>query len=392
MNEETLSAWLTLSLTPRIGPKTFSQLYERFSVVDLYHASSEELTKLGFSTKQVHFFKQESHVFVEESLNWLSSHSNHYILTLDDPLYPSLLKQASAPPPILFVKGVIESLASPQIAIVGSRHATDEALRTAQSFARELSSQGLVITSGLALGIDGYAHDGALNGGGNTIAVLGSGLEQMYPARHRRLANRIVEQGALISEYLPSMKPRPENFPRRNRVISGLSLGVLVVEAAEKSGSLITARYAAEQGRDVFAIPGSIHSPLSRGCNKLIKEGACLIQSTQDIVDELEVLINWTLQQKKSTTGMINSSVNGTPLLNTSKAAQPAMQSDLFTRQEKVQSLPFPEVVRHIGKEPISVDLLAGKTQRPVQEIMTQLLELELIGAVSAVAGGYVRS
>ena len=238
-------------------------------------------------------------------------------------------------------------------------------------WAIEKGERPLRLTESLALGkifgIDGHAHDGALLGGGETVAVLGSGLQHLYPARHRKLAERIREQGALVSEFRPDAKPRAEHFPRRNRIISGLSVGVLVVEAAEKSGSLITARYAAEQGRDVFALPGSIHSPTSRGGNQLIKNGACLVQSAKDVLDEIENLVNWSVSQS------------------------PYPQPALFTQNDSREELPFAELLANVGNEATPVDILANRTNIPVHEVMMQLLELELSGHVVAVTGGYIR-
>jgi len=210
-----------------------------------------------------------------------------HILTLHDPAYPALLKEIADPPPLLFVRGDPAVLSRPQLGIVGSRNPTPGGRSLAEDFARSLSRCGLVVTSGMALGIDAAGHRGALRGGGTTLAVAGTGPDRIYPARHRDLARAIVEQGAIISEFAPGTPALPSNFPRRNRIISGLSLGVLVVEAACRSGSLITARLAAEQGREVFALPGSIHNPLARGCHHLIRQGAKLVEDIEDIVEEL---------------------------------------------------------------------------------------------------------
>jgi DNA processing protein len=217
----------------------------------------------------------------------------------------------------------------------------------------------------MALGIDGHAHDGALTVGGSTIAVLGAGLEKIYPERHKKLACRIIESGALVSEFKPHQVPKAENFPRRNRIISGLSLGVLVVEAAKRSGSLITARYANDQGREVFALPGSIHNPHSKGCNALIKDGANLVQSSDEMLKEIESLLSWSLNRQKT----------------------------LFPPEVDNEQLPFPELLANVGvDEAISVDILVERTHISVHEVMMQLLELELQGHITAVAGGYIRT
>lgn len=205
----------------------------------------------------------------------------------DDDLFPPLLAEISEPPPLLCVRGCAEVLARPQLAIVGSRHASPTGLATARAFAADLAAAGFVVVSGLALGIDAMAHEGALSAGGETVAVLGCGADQIYPRRHAALAERICRHGCLVSEFLPGTPPLAAHFPQRNRLISGMSLGVLVVEAAPDSGSLITARFAAEQGREVFAIPGSIHSPLARGCHQLIREGATLIETSAQLMESL---------------------------------------------------------------------------------------------------------
>ncbi len=246
---------------------------------------------------------------------------------------------------------------SPQLAIVGSRHASPDGLSLAHAFAKELASHEAVVTSGLALGIDGRAHRGALDGGGVTVAVLGSGLERVYPAAHRKLAEEIKEKGALVSELWPWSPPKPAFFPRRNRIISGLSVGVLVVEAALKSGSLITARLALEQGRDVFALPGSIHNPHAKGSNGLIKQGAYLVESVEEILSQVGTLAGCAINH----------------------------QLDMAPAQVLQEQLPFPELLANVGNEARCVDVLAEICDEPVHEIMMQLLELELQGLVSAV-------
>ncbi|TKF17027.1 DNA-protecting protein DprA [Vibrio genomosp. F6] len=362
MTEQELEAWLMLSFTPYLGEKRLSRLRCIDSLVNIVQYKPQNLQAIGFKTKQIEYLKHKALSDVEPCLKW-AQQQNHHIITPLDIHYPPLLKEIPSHPPVLFVKGNSSCLGDPQIAMVGSRNASLEGRQTAKSFAKEFSNQGLIVTSGLALGIDGYAHDGALEGSGETVAVLGSGLDNIYPARHRKLAERIIDKGALVSEFRPSAKPRPENFPRRNRIISGLSVGVLVVEAAEKSGSLITARYANEQGRDVFAMPGSIHNPNSRGGNSLIKAGACLVQSAQDVLSEIETLVNWSIDHQPS----------------------------LFDMVEEEEELLFPLLLANVGIEVTPVDILAQRTHIPVHEVMMQLLELELSGHVVAVTGGYIR-
>ncbi|MBW3698420.1 DNA-protecting protein DprA [Vibrio sp. T187] len=363
MNEQELRAWLALSFTPQLGGKRLSHLLSIDSPLNLVQYSAEHLQAIGLKPNQISYLKHGYEKEVEACLAWRELRDDNHIVTPLCRAYPSLLKEIASYPTVLFVKGHLDKLIEPQIAMVGSRNASLEGLETAKSFAKSFVQQGLIVTSGLALGIDGYAHDGALLGGGETFAVLGSGLNAIYPARHRKLADRIVESGALISEFRPDAKPRPEHFPRRNRIISGLSLGTLVVEAAEKSGSLITARYALEQGREVFALPGSIHSPTSRGGNSLIKSGACLVQSAQDVFDEIESLLHWSIKQ----------------------------QPNLFEAEKENEQLPFPQLLANVGVEATPVDILAQRTHIPVHEVMMQLLELELSGHVVAVSGGYIR-
>ncbi|EGU33089.1 DNA-processing protein DprA [Vibrio scophthalmi] len=362
-----LIAWLTLYFTPRLGPKGMSKLLSKASATQLVTYDSPQLLALGLTEAQVRSIQQPNQLYLMQCLEWLHASTEHHIITLQSESYPPLLKQISAPPAVLFVKGDLNALHQPQIALVGSRHASIDGLNNAKHFAAALVQHGLVVTSGLALGIDGYAHDGALTAKGKTIAVLGCGLEHVYPARHRKLAARVVQNGALVSEFHPRTLPKASNFPRRNRIISGLSLGVLVVEAAEKSGSLITARYAAEQGRDVFAIPGSIQVPQARGCNSLIQQGACLVQSEQDVLNEIDTLLRW-------------SNIN-----------KPLMQIEHSLEKEQKEQLPFAKLLANVGAEVTPVDILAQRTNIPVQEVMMQLLELELSGHVVAVSGGYIR-
>lgn len=360
-----LSTWLALSFTPKIGIRSLKRIAGRTDIQGL--SAIQIAQRLGFTPEQQHFLSRQAPPMVEACLFWQQQQAQRHILCFTDPHYPALLSHIASAPPILFVEGDLACLQQPQIAMVGSRNASRDGQQIAQQFAAQLVQEKLVITSGLALGIDGHAHHGALQAGGGTIAVLGSGLASIYPARHKALAQRIIEQGALVSEFPPNTKPRAEHFPRRNRIISGLSLGVIVIEAAEKSGSLITARYALEHNRDVFVVPGSILNPNSLGSNQLIREGACLVQQVQHVLDEIQPLLNWTLPQ------IIDS------------------QIPLFSTVNSQEELPFPELLANLGDQATAVDILAEQTQRPVQEVMAQLLELELLGHVVAVSGGYLR-
>ena len=272
---------------------------------------------------------------------------NRGLLTWQDPKFPARLREIGGCPPALFFRGDPDLLALPQMAVVGSRTATPQGLETAEGFSAELSRRGLTITSGLALGVDAAAHRGALMAQGPTIAVCATGLDRVYPARHKALAEEIDRSGLLISEFAPGTAPRAEHFPRRNRLISGLALGVLVVEAARNSGSLITARLAAEQGRDVFAIPGSIHNVMARGCHQLIRNGAKLVESVDDIL----------------------------PPVETAAASSKHRYQDILDA---------------LGDDPQGIDVLAQKTGFAVDVLSAALLELELEGRIAPAAGGRV--
>lgn len=302
----------------------------------------------------------------KEDLEWLAIPGNQ-LLTFDDPLYPSRLKQIAAPPSRLFIQGNPKILNNPQIAIVGSRNPTHSGKEIAYQHAQELSRSGLTITSGLALGIDAASHRGALIAEGPTVAVMGTGLGQIYPVRHQELAEKIIAAGgALISEFSPNTAPKPENFPRRNRIISGLSLGVLVVEAALRSGSLITAKHALEQGREVFAIPSSIYNPLARGCHALLKQGAKLVETPNDVLEELENLFPPPKLASKS-----------------NKSGNLGLQS-LDSREAKL--------VECVGFETTPIDILLARSGLSAECASALLALLELKGYIKAVPGGYLKT
>jgi DNA processing protein len=275
-------------------------------------------------------------------------------VTLGDPAYPAQLLETSDPPTLLYVRGNPALLQRRGLAVVGSRNATPQGLQTATSFARTLAAQGIAIISGLALGIDAAAHKGALAAGGETIAVIGTGIDRLYPARNKPLALEIIEHGAIVSEFPLGTPAVAHNFPRRNRIISGLSRGVLVVEAAPESGSLITARLAAEQGREVFAIPGSIHSPVARGCHKLIKQGAKLVETAQDILEEFG-------------NGVFEEALRETP-----EFPETTDEGPLLTA---------------IGHDPCDLDDLVERTGQPAEQLLPELLMLELSGRIACLPG-----
>jgi DNA processing protein len=292
-------------------------------------------------------------------LEWIAA-SEAQLLASTDPGYPPQLLQTPGSPAVLFVLGKIPALSTPQLAMVGSRSATPGGCKTARDFAACFSRAGLTITSGLAMGIDAASHEGALLAGGATIAVCGTGLDRVYPTQHERLAARIRSSGALVSEFPPGTAPLPANFPRRNRLISGLSLGVLVVEATHRSGSLVTARHAGEQGRDVFAVPGSIHSPQSSGCHKLIRQGALLVEDPADVLLELKI-----------------------PLLNESLTRRPAMRE-----HSRVLDKGYEMLLDAVGFEPATVDILVARTGISGETIVSMLLVLELEGRIAPYPGG----
>ena len=322
----------------------------------LFQESVSALIALGLKTDSVQAIKNTDWTVIDRDLFWLEQANNH-VITLHDACYPSQLKEISDPPPVLFVRGNPQLLGLPQIAIVGSRNPSAQGLETAFDFAKTLCQYGFVVTSGLALGIDAASHRGALSVGGYTVAVAGTGLDRVYPARHKDLAMELVKTGVMISEFPPGTIAKANHFPRRNRIISGLSQGLLVVEAAKESGSLITARMALEQNREVFAIPGSIHNPLARGCNALIREGAKLVETTQHIIEELSQYIQ--------------------------------QDEDCFLIPEKsTLDLEQQTLLNLVMFSPTSIDDLVAKTDRSVAEIASMLLILELQGYLEATPGG----
>ncbi|NRD71832.1 DNA-protecting protein DprA [Shewanella sp. VB17] len=301
---------------------------------------------------------------VELALEWQQAADNHSIICFDDPNYPSLLKQISAPPLILFVKGQLDALYPPCIAIVGSRAASRAGLQLAYQFGKELSELAFTVCSGMAAGIDGSAHQGCIDSEGRTLAVLGTGIDIVYPKRHRQIYESIQTNGAVISGFWPGTKPFPGNFPKRNRIISGLSLGTLVVEACRKSGSLITARLALEQGREVFAIPGSILAENSQGCHDLIKNGAKLVENVADIIEEVSALCDFHLEELRS-----RHHIGG----------------------ENTSDLPFASLLASVGYEATPIDVVVEHSGKAIELVLEQMLELELQGWVAVVPGGYVK-
>ncbi|HEY0634159.1 MAG TPA: DNA-processing protein DprA [Gammaproteobacteria bacterium] len=366
-SEESLRYWLALLRAPGVGPVAIRELLEEREPRELFAAGG--LAHLGEPLREA--LRSPDWSGVDADLAWLGGAAGRAIITLRDAAYPALLQELHDAPPLLFVQGSVEALASPQLAIVGSRNPTTVGSETARDFARHLAGMGLTITSGLALGIDAASHRGALDAKGQTIAVMGTGVDRVYPAAHRDLAHAIVAGGgALVSEYPPGTPPLPGNFPRRNRIISGLSLGTLVVEAARQSGSLITARLAGEQGREVFAIPGSIHNPLARGCHQLIRDGARLVETAQDVLAELAPRLH----------GLIVEALGKGDGVGTAGEDEEHLDEE------------YRQLLLHLGDEATPVDRLVERSGLTAEVVSSMLLILELRGLITPVPGGYSRT
>lgn len=360
-------SWLRLLCTPGLGPVSIGKLIAAFGdPATACDASAAQWQSLGLDRLRAQLLTADA-PSVTQAHDWLSSDPRHHLLNLLDPDYPPLLKAIDNPPAALFVVGARGLLCAPQLGVVGARTATPQGLDNARQFSAELARRGVVITSGLALGIDGAAHQGALDQKGGTIAVCGTGLDRVYPARHKHLAHAILaEGGVLISEYLPGTPAKTENFPRRNRIIAGLSLGILVVEASPQSGSLITAKLGADQGREIFAIPGSIHNPLARGCHALIRQGAKLVENVDDIFIELQPKLHeW---------------------VNVQAATQPASPTPAVTTNPESQ-----RVLQALGEEILGIDDLVRLTGLPAAQVHQCLLMLELDGHVGSSVSGFQR-
>jgi len=354
-----LAAWLALN---RFCGTRFYRLLEQYpdplAVLDSDGEALSPAWRKRLCDVQVRH--GELHDAIRRDVEWLAQHPHVHTICWDDPRYPPLLKHIADPPPVLFVQGEPAVLQHPQLAIVGSRQATRTGLEDAFRFARELASHGIGISSGLARGIDAAAHEGALAAQGLTLAVMATGPDQVYPGRHRKLADNILAGGgALVTEFAPGTAPLPAHFPQRNRIISGLAMGVLVVQAALKSGTLVTARLAMEQGREVFAIPGSIHQPHSRGCHQLIRQGVALVETVDDILQELGGF---------------------QPHDGDSLAADPRKPAKLLQR-----------VLDSVDFHPTDIDTIVERSGKPAATVLAQLTELELDGWVTQEAGGFSR-
>ena len=353
------ASWLQLTLTPGLGAATLRRLLSKFGLPEnVLAAGSGELTRIAGAGALQALRSDAVARAVERALAWLEQ-PGHAIVTLADASYPRLLLEIADPPALLYCRGRTELLSRPALAVVGSRNATAQGASNAEQFARSFSAAGLTIVSGLAQGIDAAAHRGGLAGEGSTIAVLGTGVDNPYPLANATLAAEIAERGLLISEFALGSKALAHNFPRRNRVISGLAQGCLVVEAALQSGSLITARSAAEQGREVFALPGSIHSPLSKGCHALIKSGAKLVESAEDVLSELAAFRR---------TGFASTRSRAAGAAAAQGAEDPLLDC--------------------MGFDPVDVDSLCARAGLPAERVSADLLKLELAGRVTVLPGG----
>jgi DNA processing protein len=356
-------AWFRLAHSPGVGRDAARSLLAALGSASAVWAAGEDACRQLVPARiAAALFRpaQDSQPWLTAARHWLEGGSSRGWLTLGDSLYPQGLLQTADPPLLLYTQGEVHCLTQPALAIVGSRRPTPAGAQNARAFAKDLSSRGWLVVSGLATGIDAAAHEGALQAGGPTLAVVGTGLDQVYPPQNADLARRIAGRGLLISEYPPGTPAKAAHFPQRNRILAGLSQGVLVVEAALRSGSLITARLATEAGREVFAIPGSIHSPQAKGCHELIKQGAKLVESCEDILEELQ----------------------GSRPRSREVAAETLPSAvDQGSSAERA-------LLDAMGYEPASLDALCARLGWPVAELSARLLECELRGAVARLPGG----
>ncbi len=362
MNHQSQYNWLLLALTPNIGPVTFLKLIKHFGDPETVLSAENDALSAFISNKTIHALKSgQAKQATDAALKW-SEGENCTLLTLQDDNYPVEFVMHTTPPPLLFLRGEKALLQKRKVAIVGSRHPTPQGIQNAISFAQSLNEQGFVIVSGLAAGIDSAAHQGAINGNGETIAFLGTGIDRVYPSSNKKLAHTLIEKGLLVSEFPLGVKPIAQNFPRRNRLIAALTEATLVVEATLESGSLITANLAVQMNKEVMAIPGSIHNPQSKGNHKLIKEGAKLVESVDDILAELpDICLN------------PNTSTN---FLLSSPFDEPAEDTTTST------------LLSAMGFDPVHPDLLAQQLQIETSILYNQLLMLELEGKIKSTTGG----
>lgn len=360
-----LGEWLRLDGARGVGLRTAHLLLDTFgspgAIFQAGQAALSEQVGPALARSLCAPPSPATRALIDTTLAWLQAPS-HHVLALGDAAYPQALANISDPPLLLYIKGRIDLLARPALAIVGSRNATVQGKANAAAFASALSDAGVCVVSGLALGIDAAAHEGALRGAGSTIAVVGTGADLFYPARNRALAERIANEGCIVSEYALGTPPTSGNFPRRNRIISGLSSGVLVVEAAAQSGSLITARVAAEQGREVYALPGSIHAPLAKGCHKLIRDGARLVETVDEVLEAMQV-----------------SPLASVPSPNAAASKALPTETDCT------------DLLAQLGHEALDVDDLLERLGTSIGQLSMGLLALEMAGMIERLPGGKVQ-
>ncbi len=349
---------MILDAIPALQKRTVFKLLSKHSIKALLQLPSSQLERYHLKEPQIQALRHPNLQQINENLSWVDESQGRYILCFDDERYPKQLKEISNPPLLLYLQGDIRLLTTPQIALVGSRHCTPYGQEKAYHFASELVASGFTITSGLAIGIDGFSHQGALDSNGPTIAVLGTGLNNIYPKRHVKLAEQIIKTGLLVSEFWPNSPAIPSHFPRRNRIIAGLSLGVLVVEASKRSGSLITARYASEQNRELFALPGSIDNNQACGCHHLIQQGAKLVTNVTDISEEFEHLL-------------------------TNKLNSPLLELQLEHDDHPL--------LQHIDFHLTTLDQLLNRTGLDIVNLQNQLIELEITGRIIVTTDGYMK-
>ena len=390
MTENDRLAWLQLAFTPYVGAEGFLLLLQRFgSAKAALDAPAEQIATIVRHKQAAESWRNGekralAQKAAEAALQWEKQDGCRLLLLQDDD-FPEMLTQGITAPPVLFLRGNLQLLHKPSAAIVGSRHATPQAMRIAKDFGRALSEQDIPVVSGMASGIDTAAHQGALQAGGGTIAVWGTGIDRIYPPSNKNLAYEIAEKGLIVSEFPLDTRPFAGNFPRRNRLIAALSQVTLVVEAALESGSLITAKLAAEMGREVMAVPGSIDNPHSKGCHKLIKDGAKLVECLDDILHECPRL----LQNEGASSYSINKGIPEKRITAVQTASDPPFSSEGKMPSEKMENRPVGgSILDRMGFDPVHPDVLAEQLGMPAADLYAELLELELDGSIAAMPGG----
>lgn len=380
-NTDQLLPWLTLVHTKGLGPAILRKLLDGLGSIDaILGASDSKLKQAGVPDKVITSMRRVDESAIQTDLAWSDGAEDRSIITRDSPHFPERLREIADPPLVLYVRGDAEVLGTPQLAIVGSRKPSHSAENHAYDLARQLAGYGITITSGLALGIDSHAHRGALSADGFTIAVTATGLDRVYPARNQKLAQQIAAQSAIISEFPIGTNPHASFFPRRNRIISGLCYGTLVVEAAIKSGTLTTAAHATSQAREVFAIPGNIDNPQSRGCHALLKSGATLVENVADILEVLAPLLPRSIDSAALQSAAADGRTPDQGPEQKSRRSQPVQEIDKATEK----------LLDALGFDPMSLDQLAERCDLDIVTVTKMVTDLELDGTIKKIAGGNV--